>query len=71
MCPACKKPMVSFEFEGVEIDRCLECGGTWLDAGELELLTELAGVEPGGVSRALQEAEAKGRSRQSRKQRKR
>ena len=48
--------MVSFEHEGVEIDRCLECGGTWLDAGELELLTELSGVEPGGLSRALQEA---------------
>lgn len=55
--------MVSFEFEGIEIDRCLECGGTWLDAGELELLTELAGVKPGGVSRALQEAEAVRRGR--------
>ena len=33
--------------EGVEIDRCMECRGTWLDAGELELITEFAGAEPG------------------------
>ncbi len=31
--------MVVFELEGIEIDRCLACGGTWLDAGELELLS--------------------------------
>ncbi len=33
--------MVAFELEGVEIDRCLACEGTWLDAGELELIVEL------------------------------
>jgi Zn-finger nucleic acid-binding protein len=38
MCPSCDEAMVLFELEGVEIDRCLKCGGTWLDAGELELL---------------------------------
>jgi Zn-finger nucleic acid-binding protein len=47
--------MISLEFQGVEIDRCLECRGTWLDAGELELLTELAGVDPAELSRALAE----------------
>jgi Zn-finger nucleic acid-binding protein len=56
MCPACKSPMVSLEFEGVEIDRCLECGGTWLDAGELELLVELAGIDTTALSRGLREA---------------
>ena len=56
MCPACNQPMVSLEFEGVEIDHCVECAGTWLDAGELELLTELAGVEPAELTRALQQA---------------
>ncbi len=56
MCPACKQPMLSLEFEGVEIDRCAECGGTWLDAGELELLTELAGVDPAELTRALKRA---------------
>ena len=53
MCPVCREPMVAFELEGVEIDRCLGCGGTWLDAGELEMLTELAGVPAGELSRAV------------------
>jgi Zn-finger nucleic acid-binding protein len=53
MCPNCKEPMVAFELEGVEIDRCLECGGTWLDAGEIELIAELAGVDSGGIAQAL------------------
>ena len=39
----------------MEIDRCLVCDGTCLDAGELELLTELAGVDPGELSRAVAE----------------
>lgn len=54
MCPQCKEPMVAFEFEGVEIDRCVVCDGTWLDAGELETITELAGVAPGALSEAIQ-----------------
>jgi Zn-finger nucleic acid-binding protein len=39
MCPACKEPMVVFELDGVEIDRCLKCAGTWLDSGELGRLS--------------------------------
>ncbi len=53
MCPVCREPMVAYELEGVEIDRCLECGGTWLDAGELETLTELAGADAAELARAL------------------
>ena len=56
MCPVCNEPMVSYEFQGVEIDRCLECGGTWLDAGELELLVELAGLDPRPLGARLREA---------------
>ncbi len=37
-CPVCKKPMVVLELNQVEVDYCVECGGIWLDAGELELL---------------------------------
>ena len=36
MCPDCGEPMVIYELGGVEADRCLRCGGTWLDGGELE-----------------------------------
>ena len=56
MCPKCREPLVVFELEGVEIDHCLSCGGTWLDEGELELITELAGVAPGPLSAALRAA---------------
>ena len=37
-CPVCKNAMITLELEDVEIDHCTECGGIWLDAGELELL---------------------------------
>jgi Zn-finger nucleic acid-binding protein len=56
LCPECREPLVAFELEGVEIDRCITCGGTWLDAGELEQITELAGVSPGRLSEALDTA---------------
>lgn len=39
-CPVCDKPMIVFEIDQVEVDHCVGCGGTWLDAGELELLLE-------------------------------
>jgi len=37
-CPACKNAMITLELEEVEIDYCTDCGGIWLDAGELEQL---------------------------------
>jgi Zn-finger nucleic acid-binding protein len=37
-CPDCKNAMITLELGGVEIDYCTNCGGIWLDAGELELL---------------------------------
>ena len=37
-CPVCKNAMITLELEDVEIDHCIDCGGIWLDAGELELL---------------------------------
>jgi Zn-finger nucleic acid-binding protein len=41
-CPACGAVLIGFEFEGVEIDHCLQCGGTWLDPGELEQIALMA-----------------------------
>lgn len=55
MCPVCREPMIAYQLEGVEIDRCLECGGTWLDAGELETLAELADADLSKLARALEE----------------
>ena len=37
-CPVCKNAMITLELAEVEIDHCIDCGGIWLDAGELELL---------------------------------
>ena len=37
-CPVCKNAMITLELREVEIDYCTDCGGIWLDAGELEML---------------------------------
>lgn len=37
-CPKCGADLATGDYEGVQIDRCPECQGVWLDAGELELL---------------------------------
>ncbi len=39
-CPVCKSAMITLELEDVEIDFCADCGGIWLDAGELEMLLD-------------------------------
>jgi Zn-finger nucleic acid-binding protein len=56
MCPDCHQPLIVVEFEGVELDYCLDCHGTWFDAGELELIGELAGVQTGRLAEALRRA---------------
>lgn len=37
-CPACKASMAILEYNGVELDFCFSCKGSWLDAGELGLI---------------------------------
>jgi Zn-finger nucleic acid-binding protein len=37
-CPKCRTPLFVVEYEGVELDRCPDCDGTWFDSGELALL---------------------------------
>ena len=56
MCPVCHQPMLAYQFHGVEIDRCPECAGTWLDSGEFETMLDLAGIGAGEMSRALARA---------------
>lgn len=53
LCPACGEPLVILEFQGIEIDHCLSCSGTWLDAGEFESIAENAGVEKGAITSAF------------------
>jgi hypothetical protein len=47
-CPKCYSDLKEESYkEKINIDRCQQCGGVWLDAGELELLVK---NEPGFVS---------------------
>jgi uncharacterized protein len=47
-CPKCGMELKRIEFKDIQIDRCFNCHGTWLDDGELE---KVAGREPGFIDR--------------------
>ncbi len=47
-CPKCAGNLHELLFRGVEIDKCDDCNGVWLDDGELE---KLAGSEEGNIIR--------------------
>jgi Zn-finger nucleic acid-binding protein len=39
VCPSCNVRLEAFEYAslaGIELDRCLGCGGIWVDDGELD-----------------------------------
>ncbi len=46
-CPRCRRPMeTAAAYEGqIEVDRCLTCAALWFDAGEIQILRKLTGVE--------------------------
>ena len=39
-CPVCNRALISLELHQVEVDHCVDCGGVWLDSGEMELLLD-------------------------------
>jgi hypothetical protein len=49
-CPKCGFDLKPMTFKGVTIDRCFNCNGTWLDAGELEAV---AGKESDFLHRVI------------------
>lgn len=61
-CPKCGGTLVTEEFHRVQIDRCPDCHGMWLDKGELEAVTKHE--DKGLLSRAMGEfiGSLKGRS---------
>lgn len=46
-CPRCRRPMeTAAAYDGqIEVDRCLACAALWFDAGEIQILRKLTGVE--------------------------
>ena len=38
-CPRCAGPMQEVDLRHVKVDRCTNCGGVFLDRGELDILT--------------------------------
>ncbi len=52
-CPKCGMDLHTVSLNGVAIDRCFHCGGTWLDAGELETLARHESEQRGAVVRSI------------------
>ena len=40
-CPKCGMELSDVDYKGIRIDKCLQCEGIWLDAGELDAISKL------------------------------
>jgi hypothetical protein len=40
-CPKCGMELTEIDYKGIKIDKCFQCEGVWLDAGELESVSKL------------------------------
>lgn len=40
-CPKCGMDLIAIDYKGIEMDKCSECEGICLDAGELEAVSKL------------------------------
>lgn len=52
-CPKCGADLTETEFHHLKIDRCTECGGLWLDKGEMEMLEHVDSSAIRGFVRSL------------------
>ncbi|HYV98116.1 MAG TPA: zf-TFIIB domain-containing protein [Gemmatimonadaceae bacterium] len=52
-CPKCGADLVEREFHRVKIDVCTECKGTFLDAGEMELISRIDHSRLGAFVRSI------------------
>lgn len=41
MCPKCGMELIEIDYGGIKVDKCSECEGVWLDAGELGAVANL------------------------------
>jgi hypothetical protein len=40
-CPKCGMGLIEIDYKGIKVDKCSECEGVWLDAGELDAVSRL------------------------------
>ena len=40
-CPKCGMELLEIEYKSIKIDKCSECDGIWLDAGEIETVSKM------------------------------
>jgi len=40
-CPKCGMELIEIDYKNIKADKCSECGGIWLDAGEIEAVAGL------------------------------
>jgi len=47
-CPKCGMNLVEIDYKKIKVDKCSECEGIWLDAGELEMMAQM---DKGGLDK--------------------
>lgn len=47
-CPKCGMELIEVDYRNIKVDKCSECEGIWLDAGEFEAASKL---EKGALDR--------------------
>lgn len=52
-CPKCGMELQTIRYRDIEVDRCFNCSGTWLDQGELEKVAAEEGKKGGTLSTIL------------------
>jgi len=40
-CPKCGMELIEIDYKNIKIDKCSQCSGIWLDAGELETVSKI------------------------------
>jgi len=40
-CPKCGMNLIEIDYKNIKVDKCSSCHGIWLDAGELESVSNL------------------------------
>ncbi|MCB0278814.1 MAG: zf-TFIIB domain-containing protein [Calditrichaeota bacterium] len=43
-CPKCGMELIEIDYKGLNVDKCSNCSGIWLDAGELEMVSKFEKV---------------------------